>query len=507
MAPTAENEFYSLERNAAINAGLTYFRLYQQSQEALRRLEKVVEGLSNEVGKQNQQLLWSQQYLEQLKKITFGPSSERRFDPGGPLFDHKLCDNPETETVTRKKRTEFGRRKQTELPVEEVTCGLSEEEQAAQKLRPMKGQYEESELIDVTPCRFVLKKIQRQKYCSTDATDSKIVTAPGPLKLKEKSRYSLAFSVEAGLNKYQMHLPLERQVGWMKGFGLSIDNQTLFAQIDTVAWYLKSAVIARFQEELPRHPVHIADETPWGNLGKKQKGKKRFTLWAVHNARCTLFEIYDSRSAKVAANFLSGICGVLLTDGYAAYSALARADLKLANDWCHVRRKFVAAEKQFAEQATFFVQHIRLLSDIEDSVQDASPQDRLTTRQTEVAPVVEAIRVRLDELSDILPKSSLGKAIAYTKKLWPGLTVFLRDPAVPWNSNAIERAVRAPVVGRKNHYGSHSLKTAEVAAIWYSVIETCKMHDVEPRTYLTDILTRILTKQTVTMPWEWTPPS
>jgi hypothetical protein len=331
------------------------------------------------------------------------------------------------------------------------------------------------------------------------------VTAPGPIKLKEKSLYSLPFSIEVGLNKYQMHLPLDRQVGWMKGFGLSIDTQTLFTQVDTVAWYLKTHVIARFQEELKNHLVHIADESPWGNLGKESDSKKKFYLWAVRNKCCTLFEIYDSRSKKVASNFLKDISGVLLTDGYASYKALASLQVLLANDWCHVRRKFIAAEKAFPAEAKWVIEQIRIFSDIEDRIKNDPPDERLKVRQSEVKPIVDGIKAKLDAWHSVLPKSSLGKAIAYTQKLWPGLIVFLSNPEVPWHSNSVEGAIRPPVVGRKNHFGSHSLKTAEVASVWYSVIETCKMNRIDPRRYLIDTLTRILTKQPVLMPWEWTP--
>jgi transposase len=504
MAPTAEIEFHELERNELLDAGLTYFRLYRQAKEAIHKLEEVNRQLANEVGAKNQTLLWSQEYLDTLKRMKFGPSSERRQDRDGPLFEGKPEDQEEYETVRRKKRTQFGRRAQPELPVQEVVLTLSEEEQSKERLRPMKDQFEQSELIDMTPCRFVLKKIKRQKYCSEDPTDPRIVTAPGPVKLKEKSRYSLAFSVEVGLNKYQMHMPLERQVGWMKGLGLKTDTQTLFSQVDTIAWYLKANVIELFQKELENHLVHIADESPWGNLGKKES-KKKFYLWAVRNGRCTLFEIYDSRSGKVASNFLTGIRGVLLTDGYAAYKGLASATLLLANDWCHVRRKFIAAEKNFPEEAKLIIAQIKLLSDIEKRIEDKANDERLQVRQAEVKPIVDAIKEKLDSWHAVLPKSSLGKAVSYTQKLWQGLTVFLSNPDVPWQSNAIERALRSPVVGRKNHYGSHSLKTAEVAAIWYSVIETCKMHGVDPRAYLIDTLTCILTKKPVRMPWDWVP--
>jgi hypothetical protein len=214
MAPVAENEFHSLNRSEAIDAGLTYFRLYKQSKEAIRRLEEVVRTLSNEVGEKSQHLLWAQEYLDSLKKLKFGPSSERRQDAGGPLFDGELENKAEPETVTRKKRTEFGRRPQPELPVVDVFFTLSEEEQKKEGLRPMKEQFEESRLIDVTPCQFVVQSIKRQKYVSDDSlVDKGVVTAPGPVKLKEKSLYSLPFSVEVGINKYQFHMPLDRQVG------------------------------------------------------------------------------------------------------------------------------------------------------------------------------------------------------------------------------------------------------------------------------------------------------
>ena len=83
-----------------------------------------------------------------------------------------------------------------------------------------------------------------------------------------------------------------------------------------------------------------------------------------------------------------------------------------------------------------------------------------------------------------LPESGLGKAIAYMNGIWDGLTRFLNDPRVPLDNNRIERAIRGPVVGRKNHYGSRSLRGTQVAAILYSLIETAKLAGVDPRIYL-----------------------
>src|ERR671935_2207853 len=83
-----------------------------------------------------------------------------------------------------------------------------------------------------------------------------------------------------------------------------------------------------------------------------------------------------------------------------------------------------------------------------------------------------------------LPEGALGKAIAYMLGLWRGLTRFLDDPRIALDNNATERALRGMVVGRKNHYGSRSQRGTEVAALFYSLIESAKLCGVEPKAYL-----------------------
>ena len=83
-----------------------------------------------------------------------------------------------------------------------------------------------------------------------------------------------------------------------------------------------------------------------------------------------------------------------------------------------------------------------------------------------------------------LPRSGLGKAIAYMLGLWKGLTLFLDDPRVPLDNNQTERGLRGVVLGRKNHYGSRSRRGTEVAALFYSLLESAKLAGVEPKLYL-----------------------
>ncbi|WP_395805310.1 transposase [Archangium minus] len=116
------------------------------------------------------------------------------------------------------------------------------------------------------------------------------------------------------------------------------------------------------------------------------------------------------------------------------------------------------------------------------------------------APLVAAIRQwALAQRS--LPGSALRKALEYLLELWSGLTVFLSNPWVPLDNNLVERQLRDMVVGRKNHYGSKSLRGTEVAALFYSLIETARLHGEDPGRYLLRAaLAAIDNPGTVTLP-------
>ena len=79
---------------------------------------------------------------------------------------------------------------------------------------------------------------------------------------------------------------------------------------------------------------------------------------------------------------------------------------------------------------------------------------------------------------------SIGNAAGYTIANWDRLTRFVNDPRIPLDNNATERAIRGPVVGRKNHYGSKSRRGTEVASIFYTLLETAKLVGVDPAKYL-----------------------
>ena len=341
-------------------------------------------------------MLFANESLQKMRHRLFGKKSERRAgEDEAPLFAGKDEQaNGEAAPAdagagkpgnTRKKREDFGRTPQAGLDVRDVYHTHDAADVEEHGLRAWEGQYETSEMVTVVPSQIVLERHHRQKYfkAAEDSGEKSIVTAPGPLKLKEGSRYSLEFGVEVGLAKYHWHLPLDRQRKMMAGHGLDVSTQTLFEQIDTIAWYLEPIVVRGIVANIEASRVNIADDTTWMNVGKKDEtSKDRFYLWAVTNGRATCYNVYDARSRKAAKSFLGKLKGVLVSDGAAAFKVLASPDLTLANDWFHVRRKFVVAENAYKEDASFFIDRIREMAKIESEIIGRPLDEILVARRT-----------------------------------------------------------------------------------------------------------------------------
>jgi len=427
----------------------------------------------SEVGKLEQQ-------VAKLEQRAFGDSSERR------PSSRPAAEEPAAPTRGHGPR-------QQELPVEEKIHALPEGERDCPScggtLAEWPGQTEDSDEITVEMRTFKVVRHRRQKYRC--ACNGAVVTAPGPRKLIPGGRYSVEFGVDVGTAKYGDHMPLERQVRVMAREGLVVTSQTLWDQIEALAEHLTPSYEALVTRILAADLVH-ADETWWRLMGKTAS-PKRWWVWAIATRDAVAYRILASRSAEAAKTVLGEYRGTALVDGYGAYDALSRASpgLKLAHCWAHVRRKYVEIEAWYPVEAAAVLKLIGELYAVERSLADALPEQIQLVREERSRPIVTAIR-DWALAQHASPESALRKAIHYMLGMWAGLTRFLDDPQVPLDNNAIERALRGPVVGRKNHYGSRSKRGTEVAALFYSLLETAKLCGVDPKKYLAEAANRAI---------------
>jgi len=338
------------------------------------------------------------------------------------------------------------------------------------------------------------------------------VTAPAPAKLIPGGRYSPEFAVHVAEAKYLDHMPLERQARAMGRKGLDIDSQTLWDQLLALGWHLKPSYEALCRRVLKAEVVFV-DETHWRLMDRG--GSHRWWTWCVATEDTAAYWIRGQRSREAAEGVLGDFKGVLMSDGYAVYNAVARGapGISSAHCWAHVRRKFIEAESSFPDECRRAIGLIGELYAVEREVpslpRDAGDEARAEARAVRQRLREERSQVIIAELREwayaskpvTLPQSSLGKAITYMLSLWPGLTAFLTDPRVPLDNNAAERALRGVVVGRKNHYGSRSKRGTEVAAMLYTLFETAKLAGVDPHAYVLEATRRaIAAPGTATLP-------
>ena len=94
-------------------------------------------------------------------------------------------------------------------------------------------------------------------------------------------------------------------------------------------------------------------------------------------------------------------------------------------------------------------------------------------------------------IHSVSSKSSLAKALSYFMKNFEGLVRFTSRSDLPIDNNSQERELRTPVIGRKTWYGTHSKRGARTMSILFSIIQSCKLSNVNPRHYLRDLVKAI----------------
>jgi transposase len=352
---------------------------------------------------------------------------------------------------------------------------------------------EESEVVDIVERSFNVRRVRRQKYVhGCDCAPKKIVVAPGPLRVVSGSRYTLAFAVAVAVAKFADHMPLGRQASQMRRQGLHVRPNVLYTQTEKLAELLEPTW-EEIRREILDQPVVGADETGWPML---EKGRQKWQVWTLTTPKATFLSIRprkDTANGKelLARELVDGepcdpFDGVVVADGAPVYGAINRElghSFTVAHCWSHVRRKFFECAPDYPAAETA-LDIIAKLYDVERDAMSVPLQERLALRKARAAPALDDLRDWMNESATRWDGSALNKAIRYTDERWDSLRIFLEHAQVPIHNNASEFALRKPVLGRKNFYGSKSRDGAKVASILYTLLETARKCEVDPTRYL-----------------------
>jgi hypothetical protein len=324
--------------------------------------------------------------------------------------------------------------------------------------------------------------------------------------------------------KYADHSPLYRQAQILARQGIEIDRATLAFWAGYAAAEIKP-LWRLIRDELLHSTKLFVDETTAPVLDPGRGRTKTGYLWVIARddrpwqgeaPPGVVYSYAPGRGAEHAVSLLKGVTGVLQTDGYAAYRSLA--DPKRAGGpatpafcWAHCRRQFFDIAKTApAPIATEALKRIAEIYQIEAEIRGKSADERRDVRQQKTEPLVKALKIWLEKtLGQVAGRSTIAKAIRYALNQWEGLGRFLNDGRIEIDSNTVERTMRPVALTRKNSLFAGSDQGAENWAILASLIETCKLHSVNPQAYLTDVMIKLVnnwpnSRLAELLPWAWT---
>lgn len=452
---------------------------------------------------ENEQLKFQ---VKEFQRLIFGSKSER-FIPSIPidsqidLFTGTSAKEQEqleqqqisyTRKVSSKKKQKPVR---SELPahlprVEEII----EPEQIASGAKKI-GE-EITEILEYNPANIYVRKIIRPKYALTD--NSRIVIADLPSLPLPRSNAGASMLAHITVSKFIDHLPFYRQIQMFKRQELYISQSTMSDWFSSMCKVIELLYEELQKEVLDNTDYLQADESPIGVQDSHKKGSlHNGYMWLFRNPenKLVLFTYNKGRSREAPEQILENFTGTLQTDGYKVYQVLrTKGEITLMGCFAHARRYFEKAVSNDAQRAEYVLKQIQKLYAIERKAKDRQVDNATIKRyrQLYAKPILEQLESWMKEASfKVLPKSAIGKAIAYTQNLYPFLKRYTKDGKYEIDNNNIENAVRPLALGRKNYLFAGSHQSAQNIAMMYSFFASCKANDVNPFHWLKDVLNRM----------------
>jgi len=212
---------------------------------------------------------------------------------------------------------------------------------------------------------------------------------------------------------------------------------------------------------------------------------------------CFRFDL--TRSGNVVDGDLDSFRGLLQNDGYAGYNAI-RSKEEVIPFGClaHCRRKFVEVVKigsvKSIGKAQEAIEYFKLLYKIEDKarIEKLTLEQRKKLREKESEPILKQLETWLIQTkSQVPPKSHIGNAIDYTLKQWLYVMKYVHYGEAEIDTNWVENAIRPFALGRRNWLFVGNERSAQIGALFYSLIQSAKLNNLNPRIYLHYILTQV----------------
>lgn len=493
-----------------------YEEVIREKDRKINQLREKIINFEDKIKQLTDQLAW-------LRRKFWKPSSEKYIpaDPAQRKLDFDGLDIlPEEEDAVKASATEiitYERKKPEHEKKQPVRLPLPDHLRREEEVIEPEGIDENwvrigeeiTEQLEHKPGELYVRRIIRPKYAlnkdmqlkqeleSADNLNKTVMIAPLPLLPLPRSNAGASLLAELLMGKYMYHLPFHRQISIFKLEGVRIPASTIND------WFsggsdLLMALYFRLKELVLQSDYIQVDESTVPVINSEKHKAVKAYLWVVRAVmEKMVFFHYDkgSRAQKVVVELLHNYKGAIQTDGYDAYSIYENKKcVLLLGCWAHARRKFNEALKEDKAGATYALEQIGLLYGVESMAddQDLDYQQRAELRARLAYPILRAFEKWIvNYMPKALPKGRMSQALTYTYSLFHRLSRYHLDGRYRIDNNLVENTIRPLALGRKNFLFCGNHDAAENAAVMYSLFGCCAAADVNPREWLTDVLTRI----------------
>lgn len=390
---------------------------------------------------------------------------------------------------------------------------------------------EVSERLMVVPAELYVLETHRVKLL--DHHTRTILIGEAPDRVLAKSQADESLGVDLIVKKYVDHLPLYRQAeGLKRDYGVDLPRTTLGSWVDRIATSLKPLhsalrrqVLSTDYIQMDESGILVLATPPADDAQKQPKGKSKKLSRRRHNNQpprrhrgwmwlardpvneAVLFEYHPGRGHELPLELLENYQGYLQVDGYGAYlTALRKLDaldaavggpspgrIRIVPCLSHIRRKFFEAKSSHLREAEYALKSFRAMYRVEKAARELAAGERLAYRHEHLKPLLNAFGDWLEGYRErVLAKGLFATAINYGLGQWPLMSAVLEDGRIELDNNGIKNQVRPLALGRKNYLFCGSHRSAENAAVLYSLLATSKARKVNPRDWLQTTLDRIL---------------
>ncbi len=227
-------------------------------------------------------------------------------------------------------------------------------------------------------------------------------------------------------------------------------------------------VVEELVEQLQQADILHLDETHWYESGKLH------WLWVAVSTKTAVFHMGSRRKEELSHLVQEAFIGWLISDGYAAYRSYPKRQRCLA----HLIRKAVAITGAINQKAAQIGQWI--LDDLRELIAKiaSGSQNNLT-----ICKILAGLRrvCHLGKKADHQKLQALAKEILND---WDAVVAFVNHPELPPTNNEAERALRHAVIARNIGFGTRTSEGSLAYSSLLSVIETCRLRDINPWTYI-----------------------